>query len=69
MFINTFAYAAVDAIQGAKKQFVFNFVKYEDLSKILNNFIDAQTEYTKSAIDAGIAAGSQLTDLAKKKVK
>ena len=69
MFINTFAYAAVDAIQGAKKQFVSTFVKHDDLSKILNSFVDAQTQYTKAAIDAGILAGTQMSALVTKKVK
>jgi len=69
MFINTFAYAAVDAIQNSKKQFVSTFVKNEDVSKILNQFVDAQAQYTKSAIDAGIAASSAFSALVTKKVK
>ena len=44
----------MDAIQGAKKQFINTFVQHEGLAKVLNNFVDAQAEYTKSAIDAGI---------------
>ena len=53
---NTFAYSAVDAVQGAKKQFVSTFVQHEDLAKTLNTFVDAQSDYTKKAIAAGIDA-------------
>lgn len=63
---NQYAFQAVDGIQSAKKQFVSTFVQHEQLAKILNNFVDAQTEYTKSAITAGssVATGVQeiLTD-------
>ena len=52
--INQIASQSVDAIQGAKKQFITTFVQNEGLAKVLNNFVDAQAEYTKSAIDAGI---------------
>lgn len=55
---NSFAIQGVDAIQGAKKQFVNTFVKHDELAKILNSFVDAQAEYTKSAIDAGIKAAT-----------
>ncbi len=69
MFINTFAYAAVDAVQDAKKQFVSTFIKHDEIGKILTQFVEAQTAYTKAAIDAGISASSQLTALATKKGK
>ena len=57
---NTFAHAAVDAIQNGKKQFVETFVKHEGIANALTNFVDSQTKYTKSAIDAGIAASTSL---------
>ena len=50
----------VDAIQTSKKIFVDTFVKHEGLAKSLNEFIDAQTNYTKQAIDASIKAGNEL---------
>ena len=53
---NQFAFQAVDGIQSAKKQFVSTFVQHEGFQKVLNNFVDAQTEYTKSAITAGSQA-------------
>lgn len=52
--INQIASQGVDAIQGAKKQFITTFVQHDGLAKVLNNFVDAQATYTKSAIDAGI---------------
>lgn len=57
---NTFAHAAVDAVQNSKKQFVETFVKHEGIANALNSFVDAQSKYTKSAIDAGIAASTSL---------
>jgi len=53
---NTFAHAAVDAVQTSKKQFVETFVKHEGIASAMNSFVDSQTKYTKAAIDAGIAA-------------
>lgn len=64
--INQIASQSVDAIQGVKKQLITLFVQNESLAKVLNNFVDAQAQYTKSAIDAGIkvSAGTMevLTD-------
>lgn len=54
----SYAHQGVDAIQSAKKQFVSTFVQHEQFAKVLNNFVDAQTQYTKSAIDAGADAFS-----------
>lgn len=54
--IQTLANQGVDAIQTAKKQFVNTFVYNDQLKSILHNFVDAQSEYTKSAIDAGVKA-------------
>jgi hypothetical protein len=54
----TYAIQGVDAIQSAKKQFVSTFVQHEQFAKVLNGFVDAQAEYTKSAIDAGAKAFS-----------
>jgi hypothetical protein len=50
----------VDAIQTSKKIFVDTFVKHEGLAKSLNEFVDAQTIYTKQAIDATMKAGNEL---------
>ncbi len=50
---NQYAFQAVDGIQSAKKQFVNTFVQHDEFQKVLNGFVDAQTEYTKAAITAG----------------
>ena len=50
----------VDAIQTSKKIFVDTFVKPEGLAKSLNEFVDAQTDYTKQAVDASIKAGNEV---------
>ena len=52
--INQIASQGVDAIHGANKQLINTFVQHSGLAKVLNNFVDAQAQYTKSAIDAGI---------------
>jgi hypothetical protein len=50
----------VDAIQTSKKIFVDTFVKHEGLSKTMNEFVDAQTNYTKQAIDASIKTSTEV---------
>ena len=57
---NSFAYSAIDAVQTSKKQFVETFVKHEGLARAFNDFVDAQTKYTKSAVDAGIQAATSV---------
>lgn len=59
----TYANTAIDAVQTSKKIAVETFVKHEDLAKTLNKFVDAQTDYTKKAVDASFAAGSQMVKL------
>ena len=60
---NQFAFQAVDGIQSAKKQFVSTFVQHEGFQKVLNNFVDAQTAYTKEAITAGSQAASDIQSI------
>jgi hypothetical protein len=50
----------VDAIQTSKKIFVDTFVKHEGLAKTMTEFVDAQTEYTKKAIDVGFTTASNM---------
>ena len=50
----------VDAIQTSKKIFVDTFVKHEGLAKSLNEFVDAQTNYTKQAIDVSIKTANEV---------
>lgn len=60
---NTYAYTFIDTVQSGKKQFVNTFVKHEGIGKILNDFVDAQTKYTKSAFDAGYNATTNFVTL------
>lgn len=50
----------VDSIQVSKKMFVDTFVKHEGLAKTMTEFVDAQTEYTKKAIDVGFTTGTNM---------
>lgn len=59
----TSAHSAVDTIQNSKKQFVNFYVKHKSINSTLNQFIDAQTKYTKAAIDTGIATTVSLTSI------
>jgi len=56
----------IDTIQTAKKQAVTTFVKNEAIAKSLNDFVDAQTAYTKQAAKAGTDV---VTKLASETVK
>ena len=54
----------IDAIQTGKKQFVNTvFAKNETIAKTLNEFVDAQTAYTKEAITAGSAAATGIQEI------
>lgn len=57
----------IDAVQTAKKQFVNTaFAKHETVAKALNEFVDAQTAYTKSAVKAGTDTATKLSSEAVK---
>jgi uroporphyrinogen-III decarboxylase len=43
----------IDTIQNGKKQFVNMFVHNDTVAKAMNEFVDAQTAYTKNAAKAG----------------
>ena len=58
--IKTLIHTTVDTIQSSKKMFVNTFVKHEGLAKSLNDFVDAQTDYTKQAIDVTIKTGTEV---------
>lgn len=58
--IQTFIHTTVDTIQTSKKIFVDTFVKHEGLAKSLNEFVDAQTVYTKEAFDVSVKTGSEV---------
>ena len=45
--------STIDTIQTSKKTFVNTFVQNKDVAAALNDFVDAQSEYTKKAVKAG----------------
>ena len=49
-----------EAIQASKKIFVDTFVKHEGLAKNMHDFVDAQSEYTKTAIEVGFTTASNM---------
>ena len=42
----------IDQIQLSKKQWINTFIWHEDIKTAMTNFVDGQTSYTKSAIQA-----------------
>lgn len=53
--------AVIDAVQSSKKTAVNTFVTNEAVKTALNQFIDAQSEYTKNAARVGYDTFSVLT--------
>jgi len=52
--------ATIDAVQNGKKQFVKTFVQNETAATAMNDFIDAQAEYTKKAAKVGFDTATTL---------
>lgn len=50
----------IDTVQKAKKDWVKMFVYSDNVSKTMNEFIDAQTTYTKEAVKATSAAAGTI---------
>lgn len=59
----SFANTAIDTIQSTKKIAVDTFVKNEELSKALNDFVDSQTEYTKKAVENGYKTATAMASV------
>jgi hypothetical protein len=58
--------AIIDTVQNGKKQFVKTFVQNEAAATAMNNFIDAQADYTKKATKVGMDTFATLsTELVK----
>ena len=51
---NTASYAFIDGVSEFKKKIVEQTVQHDGIKTALNNFVDAQTKYTKAAADAGM---------------
>ena len=58
--IETTLHTMVDFIQTSKKIFVDTVIKHEGLAKSLNEFVDAQTDYTKQAFDVSYKTGADV---------
>lgn len=50
----------IDTIQNGKKQFVNTFVQHDGVKKALNEFVDAQAAYTKSAVKTATEVNAKL---------
>lgn len=61
--------ATIDAVQNGKKQFVKTFVQNEAAAAAMNQFIDAQAEYTKKAAKVGVDTFTTLSTEAVKTVQ
>jgi predicted phage gp36 major capsid-like protein len=61
------ANAFIDTIQGGKKQFIATFVTNDRLATIMEEFVDAQTAYTKAAVATSIETATKLGKLATSK--
>ena len=51
----------IDTIQTTKKQYITTYVTNKVVADALNQFVDTQTEYTKSIVKAGTDAFTTLT--------
>ena len=54
IMFNTASYAFIDGVSEFKKKIVEQTVQHDGIKTALNNFVDAQTKYTKAAADAGM---------------
>jgi len=59
----------VDSIQSSKKQFVATVVKQDEIRNSINEIIDAQTQYTKIALDTMTKIGKTVSEETVKSIK
>jgi ribosomal protein L18 len=52
----------IDAIQNSKKMLVNSMVQHDGIRTALNNFVDGQTTYTKSAFKVGTEVAARLAE-------
>lgn len=52
----------IDSFQNSKKSVVNALVQHEGIKKALNDFVDGQTAYTKSAVKVATEVGTRLTE-------
>lgn len=56
----------IDTVQNSKKHFVNTFVQHESVKKALNEFVDAQSAYTRIAVKTATEVNSKLVAEASK---
>ena len=61
--VKTSALAMTDAIQKSKKQIIGTFVTNDSYAKTMNDFVDAQTDYTSKAIVAGFDSAKDFLNI------
>lgn len=57
--MKAYANMFIDTVQGAKSTFVKTFIQHEGIAKSLQSFIDAQTKFTKEAVDVAQQVADQ----------
>lgn len=58
----------IDTFQNSKKQFVNAVVQHDGIKQALNEFVDTQTAYTKSAVNAALEVNKRLLEESTKAV-
>lgn len=53
--------AMIDAVQTGKKTFIKTFITNQTVADSLNKFVDAQSEYTKESMKAGMDTWTTVT--------
>jgi len=61
--------AIIDAVQTAKKTWVKTFVTNDHIAESMNEFVDAQAEYTRKAFKATADSATQIAAETTKMVK
>jgi hypothetical protein len=51
----------ISMFQGAKKEWVKQFVKDEKIAETMNSFVDAQTSFAKQVVKTGAEIGTAIS--------
>jgi hypothetical protein len=52
-----------DIVETSKRMYIDTFFKHEGLNKAFHDFVNAQSEYTRKAIDTMFKAGDDVTKI------
>ena len=58
--LKTLTQTAIDAVHSSQKIFVDTFVKNEELSKTLKQYVDLQADFVKKTADSTIDVGTKV---------